>query len=129
MLFDNGATQTYHYTADGEKWRTVYMAGMLLKDTVDYCGGAIVENGVLKKLLTPVGYVDMSGSTHSEACLPQTAVYRITSTMPRSGTTRPSGTTMGHATMMQPLAVGMLLIRWRKRWVLGVLMVIATIIQ
>ncbi len=65
MLFDNGATQTYHYTADGEKWRTVYMAGMLLKDTVDYCGGAIVENGVLKKLLTPVGYVDMSGSTPS----------------------------------------------------------------
>ena len=55
VLFDNGATQTYHYTADGEKWRTVYMAGMLLKDTVDYCGGAIVENGVLKKLLTPVG--------------------------------------------------------------------------
>ena len=38
---------------------------MLLKDTVDYCGGAIVENGVLKKLLTPVGYVDMSGSTPS----------------------------------------------------------------
>ncbi len=65
MLFDNGATQTYHYTADGEKWRTVYTAGMLLKDTVDYCGGAIVENGVLKKLLTPVGYVDMSGSTPS----------------------------------------------------------------
>ena len=65
VLFDNGATQTYHYTADGEKWRTVYMAGMLLKDTVDYCGGAIVENGVLKKLLTPVGYVDMSGSTPS----------------------------------------------------------------
>ncbi len=65
MLFDNGATQTYHYTADGEKWRTVYMAGMLLKDTVDYCGGAIVENGVLKKLLTPVGYVDMSGTTPS----------------------------------------------------------------
>ena len=65
VLFDNGATQTYHYTADGEKWRTVYTAGMLLKDTVDYCGGAIVENGVLKKLLTPVGYVDMSGSTPS----------------------------------------------------------------
>ena len=65
MLFDNGATQTYHYTTDGTKWRTVYMAGMLLKDTVDYCGGAIVENGVLKKLLTPVGYVDMSGSTPS----------------------------------------------------------------
>jgi len=65
VLFDNGATQTYHYTADGEKWRTVYTAGLLLKDTVDYCDGAIVENGVLKKLLTPVGYVDMSGTTPS----------------------------------------------------------------
>ena len=65
VLFDNGATQTYRYMADGTKWRVVYTVGMLQKDTLDYCGGAIVENGVLKKLLTPVGYVDMSGTTPS----------------------------------------------------------------
>lgn len=56
ITFGDGNTISYEYDSKGTKLRTVHTLGGTVT-TTDYCGNAIYENGVLKKLLVETGYV------------------------------------------------------------------------
>ena len=56
MVFDNGSTMSYRYTADGVKWRTIYTSGST-SVTTDYVGNVVLQNGAVKLLRTEGGYV------------------------------------------------------------------------
>lgn len=56
VVFDNGSTMSYRYTADGVKWRTIYTSGST-SVTTDYVGNVVLQNGAVKLLRTEGGYV------------------------------------------------------------------------
>ncbi|WP_297644096.1 DUF6443 domain-containing protein [uncultured Bacteroides sp.] len=63
VMFSDGSTITYTYTADGTKLKTVHKIGGTTT-TTDYCGNVVYENGVQKLLLTEAGYVTLSDSKY-----------------------------------------------------------------
>jgi RHS repeat-associated protein len=81
VQFSNRHRKDYQYDANGIKRRVIQTtattnvtvpmgqsialtdAQVLQRDTTDYCGNVIYENGMLKMLLTEEGYVTMNGTT------------------------------------------------------------------
>lgn len=61
VLYDNKHAIYYHYGSDGNKYRVIH------KDSVeratDYCGNAIYENNVLKKVLMKEGFITFENKT------------------------------------------------------------------
>ncbi|MGM9823092.1 MAG: hypothetical protein ACI30Q_01845 [Muribaculaceae bacterium] len=57
ITFSDGRKVKYIYTADGAKVRTTYFDATGSQTLqVDYCGNYILHNGVVNRILTPVGY-------------------------------------------------------------------------
>ncbi len=79
IQFANGSVTEYVYTATGRKLRTIhytavpgitvrsgethqlFAAEILSKDSIDYLGNLIMENGVPKQYLFPGGYCSLNG--------------------------------------------------------------------
>ena len=56
ITFSDGRKVKYIYTADGAKVRTTYFDATGSQTLqVDYCGNYILHNGVVNRILTPVG--------------------------------------------------------------------------
>jgi hypothetical protein len=80
IQFTNGNRKDYVYGADGVKRRVIHTtatanvsvpmgepfeltaAQIQDRDTIDYCGNLIYENGILKMILHPEGYITTSGT-------------------------------------------------------------------
>ena len=60
IRFEDGSSTSYLYSADGVKLQTTHVIEGVTT-TTDYCGGMIYENGVLKQVLTEVGYITFNG--------------------------------------------------------------------
>jgi RHS repeat-associated protein len=52
------ATNTYMYSADGQKLKTVQQWSSTNSKRTDYCGNMIYENGILKRILVDGGYIE-----------------------------------------------------------------------
>ncbi|MCD8078858.1 MAG: DUF6443 domain-containing protein [Bacteroides sp.] len=81
LQFRQGHTAEYLYDASGVKrqvkhtttnqnlsvgwgsFKEITAAQKASEKVTDYCGGVIYENGVLKMILTPEGYITLSGTT------------------------------------------------------------------
>ena len=57
ITFSDGRKVKYIYTADGTKVRTTYYDATGSQTLqVDYCGNYILHNGVVDRILTPLGF-------------------------------------------------------------------------
>lgn len=63
VIFNDGSTITYTYSADGIKLRTAHKLGSTTT-TTDYCGNVIYEDGIPKLLLTDEGYISLKDNKH-----------------------------------------------------------------
>jgi RHS repeat-associated protein len=54
------ATNTYMYSVDGQKLKTVQQWSSTNSKQTDYCGNMIYENGILKRILVDGGYIEGS---------------------------------------------------------------------
>jgi len=86
LQFRQGHTAEYLYDASGGKrqvkhtttnqnlsvgwgsFKEITAAQKANEKVTDYCGGGIYENGVLKMILTPEGYITLSGTTPTYHC-------------------------------------------------------------
>ena len=59
IIFADGSTISYLYSADGTKLRTTHKIGEITT-TTDYCGNVILENNRAVKLLTEEGYISLN---------------------------------------------------------------------
>ena len=63
ITYSDGSSVTYLYGADGKKYRTVHVIGGVTT-TTEYIGNLLYINNTPQKMLTEVGYMDLTDNTY-----------------------------------------------------------------
>ena len=63
ITYSDGSSVTYLYGADGKKYRTVHVIGGVTT-TTEYIGNLVYINNTPQKMLTEVGYMDLTNNAY-----------------------------------------------------------------